>query len=760
MKNNFNYYEEFNDLLNGGNTNFYEYSYSEKIGKNDEKSREAFIKAFKSRGENLIVAPTGSGKTYSFMMNNDENFIFVEFTNPLAKQVATKYKNLGADCFAVVSGTNFEDIKSKMTNKSILVCVPELLLQTIEYFGIKKVLIDEAHKLVLDSSFRDILKDLESQLREVAESLIYMTATPEPLIGYLYFENIYSFKPIEDTTFANGFRVIYCNSIEKGLNKLGQEGKKLIRLNSHRITKKLINNKERKGFDCYFINSDERGIKYEDEETGEIIYDNTMTDYIINKSILPGGVNTLYFTTMIMDEGISIEGVEDGSLEDLECIYCICLKSDAEITRLKQFFARVRGKFKKATILVKIMKPKERPFEELNIMYKKYVEAARKAVEVYNNLASTYKDIFGQEDALVQLKNILNHKSLKFEKASINDSISIDDNFNITINYKTLYSYVYELYQNQFFFKIDELKKFVADEWEEDLYLDTTDIPNEEEEEKKEKPKKLSRSKQKTIIKNFCTNEEIPSDTQERFKLFKQLEDDLVEEITTLEKFGFSQSYVFHLIVNEKAANIEEEKKAMLLDGLKKFNFLLFKDDMIKFLNNKDFTYRIRLHKVNKLFYQISRFPKLEAILKDYLVNAINGEVALKEIFNEIEKFDEFFDKVALRQFVDNNNIYLKGVSPMKGAQEEQFFIIDNIGNYLNKDRTYLSKKKVEALKEKMDEHFGNDYNIKSLYYWIFRIFKFTKETKIKNNKEVYFYRFNGLRKTYTSNDIPDIIEL
>jgi len=731
MKKNFEYYGEFNENIHNKETNFYNYLYTNKIRDNEDNNK-SIKEILKRRGEeNLIIAPTGSGKTYSILTLSDGQLIFVVFTNTQAKQAASFYRNvLGIDCYAIVAGVNFEEIKEKMTNKTILIVVPELLLDAIDYFDIHNILIDEAHKLVSDACFRPILKNLEEKIREKANNITYMTATPDDLIGYLHFDNIYTYEQDNQDVFFNECRVVFCeDTFEKGLSSLIDKinGNAIIRLNSKKITKNLIFNKEKNGYDCFFINSDEKTIKFVNEETGEIEYDNTLTNYIINKSILPkGGEKTLYWTTMLCDEGINIEGVEGSSLEDLEAIYCIYLKSDANIDRIKQFFARLRGKYKRATILCKLIDKESEPFKELNTIYNNYLEAANETKAAYDNLVNIYKKIFGEKEALRQLKNSFNYKSINNEETSIGGSISIDDDFNVNINYKALYTYAYNTYQEQFFDNnnIDKLKELIYDDFKDDYILEASD--------EKIENTTLSRKEQKAILRQV---EELPKGKKERQKFLKQFEPSFKDELVALQRFGFDEKDVINMMANDSLRIIEEKKKQVLFNNLREYFNRNEQFELINFLTNTDAFSRIGLHRRNLLLYQITQVSGLEKFLK----NALDENINLKELFEECSTLDDLMNRVSLKQVVDNNIRYKQQIELLGGrAGQEQLFIIQNIGKYEGKDKVYLSKKKVEKLKKLMEKEFNCKYDINKIYVLIYKIFKISEDG-----------RFNGLRTKF-----------
>lgn len=744
MKNNFDFYKGFDSLLNKKESVFNTYFYSRKIGDN-LANREVLDDLLDKENElNLIISHAGSGKTYEFMMNERQFVLFVPYVYQV-KQVASEYSKKGIDVLGVSGGTNFQEVKDKMNENTKLVATIDLFKEVKEFFGIKKVVVDEAHKLVLDSDFRGCLRQIEENYDGL--DIIYISATPDPLM-YLHFDNVVAFEQYEKDVFPNSYRFIKIKSnFEKALLKVIKENKArgiktLVRINSKKIAKNLIKELDKMNFTFGIINRDEKNIKFKDEETGEITYDNELTNYIINKSILPN--YDVYFTTQICDQGINLEGIENGSLEELESIYCVFLKDDTVLDDIIQFESRIRNKYHKFNIMV-VDREEVKEVKPLNSLVSNFHTVIEKTKENYDSLKSFYRETLGEEQALKELKNSLNYRALDKTIGTINSCMSIDDNFNISIDLKVFYTYVYSFYSNQFFYNTDELRPFISDNWEDDYIID--------ESEEEVEHITLSRKEQKEILsevvrlKDICDNE--LSLNRERKELLNLLEDDFKSEMRDLERFLLVnkdneeeqkrvKEEVFDIMATQSVKTIRETKEAILFNQLKEeftinpvnfdeeCEFISKVEELKKLLLEENFTYRIRLDKRNLLHYRIIQLPNIEKLLRELFLS----EFDFVDLLNKVSSFEEIGFIISSKQYIDNNNRYLKGMKMLGGrAAEEQLFIIKTIGKFENKDKNYIDDEKIKNLKKKMDRHFSTkdtkaDYKVEDIDKVLKKIFK------------------------------------
>lgn len=740
MKNNFDFYKGFDSLLNQKESVFNTYFYNKKIGDNLNNKKVLDDLLNRESEINLIISHAGSGKTYEFMMNERQFVLFVPYVYQV-KQVASEYAKRGVDVLGVSGGTNFQEVKDKMNSNTKIVATIDLFKEVKEFFGIKKVVVDEAHKLVLDSDFRGCLRQIEENYEGL--DIIYISATPDPLM-YLHFNNVVSFEQYNKDVFPNSYRYIKIRSnFEKALLKVIKENKSkgiktLVRINSKKIAKNLINKLSTMDFTFGIINRDEKGVRFKDEETGEITYDNELTNYIINKSILPN--YDVYFTTQICDQGINLEGIEGASLEDLESIYCVFLKDDTVLDDIIQFESRIRNKYHRFNIMV-ADREEVKEVLPLDVLVNKYYTIVETTKKAYDSLKDSYKETLGEEQALKELKNSLYYKSIDKSISSVNSCMTIDDDFNTNIDLKVFYTYVYNFYSNQFFNNTDELRPFISDNWEADYIIDESEEVVEH--------ITLSRKEQKEImsevvsLKDTCENEELLA--SKRAILLNQLEPDFRTEIRDLERFGFNKETVYDMMASQSVKTIKEIKEVALFNQLKEeflgfvptnfkeeCEFIAKVESLKNFLLEENFTYRIRLDKKDLLHYRVTQLPQVERLLREVFVS----EFDFVELLNKVNSFEEIGFIISSKQYVDNNNRYLKGMKMLGGrAGEEQLFIIKTIGKFENKDKNYIDENKIKDLKKKMDKKFKSDYKVEDIEKVLKKIFKIGENG-----------RLNGLR--------------
>lgn len=153
-------------------------------------------------GNILLSAPTGVGKTYTFLnvgkeiiKETDGEFVFI-FATPT--RVQSEQNGSNYNVYTVISGVN--DFRASQVN-TVVYDKLNVILDNKHLLKGKKIIfvVDEAHELIYSKKYRKKALSLIKELSDMAYTTIHTTATPRGL-EYIYkYDDILRFSKLSDS---------------------------------------------------------------------------------------------------------------------------------------------------------------------------------------------------------------------------------------------------------------------------------------------------------------------------------------------------------------------------------------------------------------------------------------------------------------------------------------------------------------------------------------------------------------------------------
>ena len=418
-------YFAFNNYL-GDNPNIQK-RLQEIVGSHDEKI--------------LFVAPTGSGKTFSFAQLSG----YIALLTPYRKQTlqnAKKYhmkKVVGDDGL-----TPNEFLESKRI--TLTYDKSNVLRDVIKYFSNEQdtknekitIIIDECHMLTSAQYRKESLARVREMIKAAEKhghNIIYTTATFHncymlDLKNIILCDNgrLSNIRQIEEYRCAGD-----CDSADfilyNVLRELNNGHKVLLRINNKKFIDNIEEYVKNKGYRVAVL-------------TSEIKEDNIVFDGIINEGVLSCDYD-LYLLTCIIDAGVTIDTMSDGSTPaDIVPMYF--LDRYANLDELKQFSNRIRWQIYNMVLLVDkhkqiVMNYDEETDEEYYNEGEEFLKLSRIVREkapfyrdynnnfnaIANGLETIYKD---KKMVCDELHHILSQKDFYGRKNDLGGAFSLDIN--------------------------------------------------------------------------------------------------------------------------------------------------------------------------------------------------------------------------------------------------------------------------------------------------------------------------------------------
>lgn len=699
-------YDAYSKSLNGRTSQVERFFYNEKIveigkdGKVKPSINSQKIKEIISlRGTRLMIAPAGSGKTFSLVNIGKElekRILLVVPNKSQSQQIGVEY-----NIPYIVEGVKVEKKYGGEHKKehNVYVCVYDKYLECIQHLDIDCVVIDEAHNLQIARYREKCLESIIDNL-ETINSVIYLTATPYSL-SYLNFDEVVDFEKKEEYKYHNYSRLIKTTSkITDTIVNIIEENyrngfRTLIRWNNIDETKNVINYFINKNYNCSFINSeeketlkDEKGKTIRDEE-GNVTYLNEFTNMIVNSSILPD--SDIYFTTCILDNGINITGIDgEKDLSNLSIVNVITGPKDLCIDNMIQLEARGRKKYHEFVVITKETHDKEE--EEMpafKAMFKMYKRLLDNSIERYEEDIKIMKDCgLSNEEIFDELKTSLNY--VDFDKISntLNGSIEINEDLEININKRNFFYFVYKKYNEKIWYHIDEVAK-LFDKME--------------------------------IINGYTS----PHINLDEVNFSKE-----IQKIKELQLLGFTEEESINMVGKNdnngitkplKLRDIEKIEINNVNNNIKNMNEEEYKE-FIEVLNDyiENPLHHRHLEKENINVYILRNL----GYIQDFK-NAIEKDYNLETLLKEVESVDDIDKVLKQNQYIENNRRYKEG-RRLVGNGKEQQIIIETFGNF-NKTISLSKKKEILAALDKKD----TKKNLKRLDELMFYIFKFNNKGQV-----------------------------
>ncbi len=328
-------------------------SYTEKLTKYPHEGNQEYIKSLVNLNggvRNLVIAPTGSGKTYTIDAIFQE--IKAESTERqllclLCPNKIQNIQNENSDDYdfeALIQGVYLEETEEDIRQISAVYDkLPEISKYKKDHPECRlRVVIDECQNLISANKFREkaihaIMKLIDDNL---ADSYTFITATYDSMCC-IAFDNITLF---EDRNYKPVFQAIDIRYTERSLfdnavvDTALHEGKAYVRLNDKKKIQKLKDDLSKKGKKCYSVTADDKGYKVNDD--GTVTYNNIIFDHITNADDLynnEGEADTIFATSML-DVGTNFTKYSPQSTP----VFAVTMPKMMNVDEIEQAFNRFR----------------------------------------------------------------------------------------------------------------------------------------------------------------------------------------------------------------------------------------------------------------------------------------------------------------------------------------------------------------------------------------------------------------------------------
>ena len=306
----------------------------------------------------LIIAPTGSGKTFTLITVAKKLNIKMIFTVPNVAVVMQVAKE-----FEIGSAYGKKSLKKELEKNNIVVCTIDKLshIQQENYLSEFILVLDEKHTHITTVDFRSQAVFEASSIKEKFKKIIDVTATPEPL----------NLKDYEEQ------KVFHTKDLKKyDVNITVTKTGKAVLVNKLRESRSSLN---------VILNNDiafNDNAKYTFDNSESInagTKKNEVYEYILEHQEIPQNIKNL-FTTDMFSAGLNLNNTGD---------ITIFINGFADATLIKQFVARFR---KVENIKVEIIiPPREFKPKSKEVIIEKSLAMAQEQLRKYTEYLDSEK---------------------------------------------------------------------------------------------------------------------------------------------------------------------------------------------------------------------------------------------------------------------------------------------------------------------------------------------------------------------------------
>lgn len=348
--------KEVQELLFGTSDyqpNIIKRTFTEKLTKNPEEGNMEAIKELicqDNGAKSLIIAPTGSGKTYSIdaifkqiaAESSEKQLLCLLCPNRVQNIQNEKSDDYNFE--ALIEGISLEDNgEDSRQISAVYDKLPEIRKYKKEHPDCKlRVVIDECHTLISANTFRE--QAISSIMRLIqsgeADSYTFITATYENMCVFS-FDNILLF---EDKDYKPVFKSIDIRFAEKKdldnliMSTAMHESKPYIRLNSMERIKRIDKTLTNLGINSQTVTADDKGYRTNDD--GTVTYNNIIFDHIVNNDDLYNnkGEADVILATSLLDAGTNFTRYSPESTP----VFVVLSDKLMNIDEIEQSFNRFR----------------------------------------------------------------------------------------------------------------------------------------------------------------------------------------------------------------------------------------------------------------------------------------------------------------------------------------------------------------------------------------------------------------------------------
>ena len=293
-------------------------SFTEKLTKYPEEGNMEYIKSLielNGGAKNLIIAPTGSGKTYSIdaifrQMNSESDG--KQLLCLLCPNRVQNIQNEKSDDYsfeALVAGVQLDENEQNVRQISAVYDkVPSIISYKKAHPDCKlRLVIDECQTLISANTFREQAIDTIMRMisENIADSYTFITATYENMCCFS-FDNIVLF---EDKNYKPVFKSVNIKYAKQKkfenlvIDTAAHESKPYIRLNDTQMIKRVEATLSNMGKKCYSVTANDKASTTNAD--GTVTYKNPIFDHIVNHDDLYNneGEADVILATSLLDAG-------------------------------------------------------------------------------------------------------------------------------------------------------------------------------------------------------------------------------------------------------------------------------------------------------------------------------------------------------------------------------------------------------------------------------------------------------------------------
>lgn len=291
---------------------------------NNKDNVKVIDEALATDGIKVMIAPTGSGKSYSLLSrakelvkkNKDCRVIIALPSRALTMQVG-KHKGV---C-TMMAGDNFN------SNASIICTTYEKMFSIQEFIEKERsqnkkqrivLLLDEAHLLETQHLFRsDSIKGMIQCIEnKLFDNVLLITATPEPL-SLFRCDTIIEFQEENKLPSIGKIEILEVDSVSEYIKGLNYDKEfPFVRLNSKKKIEQLVKEISHHNI-AKITSSDKNGIVYQDIINHSKI-DGSQVDGILATSVIEAGVNITSYDENKVIPMVVFEDSASISCDDIE----------------------------------------------------------------------------------------------------------------------------------------------------------------------------------------------------------------------------------------------------------------------------------------------------------------------------------------------------------------------------------------------------------------------------------------------------------
>lgn len=328
-------------------------SFTEKLTKYPDEGNMEYIKSLielDNGAMNLIIAPTGSGKTYSidaiFSQINTESD-GKQLLCLLCPNRVQNIQNEKSDDYnfeALVAGVQLDENEQNVRQISAVYDkVPSIISYKKAHPDCKlRIVIDECQTLISANTFREQAIDTIMWMinENIADSYTFITATYENMCCFS-FDNIVLFEDKNYKPVFKSINIKYAKQkqfenlvVDTALN----ESKAYIRLNDTKMINRVDATLRNMGLNCHYVTADSK--KSTTNEDGTVTYENVIFDHIVNNDDLYNneGEADVILATSLLDAGTNFTKYSPESTP----VFAVFSPKLMNIDEIEQAFNRFR----------------------------------------------------------------------------------------------------------------------------------------------------------------------------------------------------------------------------------------------------------------------------------------------------------------------------------------------------------------------------------------------------------------------------------